>query len=73
MIDYTEEDKEVANINSVFIEENAIRYNKRPIPHTDTINTFDTKRRRLDKDKVKVKDKVKDNSSIFSYLFCCCC
>lgn len=71
MIDYTEEDKEVANINSVFIEENAIRYNKRPIPHTDTINTFETKKRRLDKDKVKVK--VKDNSSIFSYLFCCCC
>lgn len=71
MSDYTEEDKEVANINSVFIEENAVRYNKRPIPHTDTINTFDTKRRRVDKDK-EDKVKVKDNSSIFSYICCCC-
>jgi len=57
-------DKEVASINGY----GEVRYNKRPIPHTDTINTFDNKRRRVQpSEKIESKSKC----SWLYQMFCC--
>ncbi len=64
----TNDDAEVASINELYIKQESIRYNKRPIPHCDTIITKDSKKRR----KIDQNKNVEVKQSVFYTVFCCC-